>query len=347
MFEREPPVIRPAMVRLARQALRSTAVRSAALGALRLTAQPMSTVLMLHRFDNPLHPSARKDSAVLRDVLATLRRQGVELLPLSALVARMEQRIPSPRPTVSFTVDDGYSDFASIAAPIFAEFDCPVTVFLSTDIVSGGGWYWWDRLEYAMMRTGRTDLNISVGGTMHRFELAAPVRQQSLEALTELVKFAPDDERREISAGIGAHTDVDVPALPPEQYRTLTWDEVRRLERDGNVCFGPHSCSHPMFSRIDDATARREITESWAAMRRECARPEPIFCFPNGTVASFGDRDVALVREAGLRAAVTYIRARISTGAAGPMDAFRLPRYEMPRDSFDVAWLAAAIRARP
>ena len=308
----------------------------------------MSTVLMLHRFDDPAHPAARTDAAILRDVLATLRRQGVELLALPELITRMEQRIPCQRPTVSFTVDDGYHDFASIAAPIFAEFDCPVTVFLSTDIVSAGAWYWWDRLEYAVLRTAHRELHVSIDGVAHHFALTDAVRrQQGLEALIELVKFASDDERRRITATIGTITDVEVPDHPPQHYRTLTWDEVRRLERDGRVGFGPHSCSHPIFSRIDDETARREIVESWAAMQRECVRPEPIFCFPNGTPASFGERDIALVREAGLRAAATYVRARISTAAAKSMDAFRLPRYEMPSDPFDVAWLAAAIRARP
>jgi len=307
----------------------------------------MSTVLMLHRFEDPARPATSDEGSGLRAVLATLRRQGVELLPLPELITRMEQRIPARGPTVTFTVDDGYHDFGTVAAPIFAEFDSPVTVFLSTDIVTVRGWYWWDRLEYAVNRTPLRELVVELDGAPHRFVLGdSEQRQQMLESLIELVKFASDGERQRIARTIGEIAEVEVPERPPEHYRTLTWDEVRGLERSG-VGFGPHSCSHPIFSRIDEDTARREITESWAAMRRECAAPQPIFCYPNGTSASFGERDMRLVREAGLRGAATYLRARISTRAAGPMDPYRLPRFEMPHDPFDVAWLAAAIRARP
>lgn len=340
-------MIRRTAVRLARQALRVPLIERGALGLLRATAQPMSTIFMLHRFADPESPGSRDERATLRQVLTMLRHQGVELLDLTELVSRIETRRSSPGPTVTFTVDDGYHDFLTTAAPVFAEFDCPVTVFLATDIITDRSWYWWDRLEYAVLRSTRPALAIEVDGRPHAFTLGERMeRQRSLERLVEVVKFASDGERRRITDDIGTMLDVDVAVRPPEHYRTLDWDEVRSLERAG-VSFGPHSCSHPIFSRIDDASARREIVDSWAAMRRECAAPAPVFCYPNGTASSFGPRDVALVREAGLRAAVSYVRARTSTATAAPEDAFRLPRYEMPTDPFDASWLVAAIRARP
>ena len=340
-------MIRRAVVRLARQALRVPLVRRGALGALRAAAQPMSTIFMLHRFTDPAGAVDSRDAgAVLRSAFSTLRRQGVELLPLGDLITRLEQGIPSTRPTVSFTVDDGYHDFFTAAAPIFAEFDCPVTVFLATDVISSRGWYWWDRIEYAVLRSTRPELALTMGGSALRIPLGAGAdRQRTLEALIERVKFLADAERRQIAAEIGRIAEVDVPEHPPEHYRTLDWAEVRALERAG-VTFGPHSCSHPILSRVDDATARREIFDSWRAVQRECAAPVPVFCYPNGTVASFGPRDESLVREAGLRGAVSFVRARVDPSKAQPSVAFRLPRYEMPADPFDVAWLVAAIRER-
>ena len=41
-----------------------------------------------------------------------------------------------PQKAVAFTVDDGYFDFAEVAAPIFSHYDCPVTVFLVTGSIA-------------------------------------------------------------------------------------------------------------------------------------------------------------------------------------------------------------------
>lgn len=290
-------------------------------------------------------PSA--EGSTLRETLQTLVHQGVEFLSVADLIDRARRGVTSNRPSVTFTVDDGYQDFGVIAAPIFEEFRCPVTVFLSTNTVTTRAWYWWDRLEYAIHRSPLNSLSLRIGDRVHRFDLnGTAARAHSLDSITELVKFAADAERRAVTSEIGALAEVDIPDAPPDHYRTLTWDEVRGLESE-IVSFGPHSCSHPIFSRIDDETAHREIFDSWAVMRRECRFPVPVFCYPNGTAASFSERDMRLVREAGLIGAVAYVRGRIHTGRTATEDLFRLPRYEMPADSFDAAWLSAAVRERP
>src|SRR3977135_1877186 len=85
---------------------------------------PAATIFCFHRFANPDVGNAGHDAAQLRANLAFLRRHRFHIVPLASLVATLEAG-DQPRPgTVVITVDDGYADFANIAAPIFAEFDC-------------------------------------------------------------------------------------------------------------------------------------------------------------------------------------------------------------------------------
>ena len=67
-------------------------------------------------------------------------------------------------PAVAFTIDDGYLDHAKVAAPIFAEFDCPVTTFVTTGFLDGQLWLWWDRIQYVFENTPRTSVTLSPSG---------------------------------------------------------------------------------------------------------------------------------------------------------------------------------------
>ena len=85
-------------------------------------------------------------------------------MSLSDLVEHVEQNKRLEQHAVVFTVDDGYADFADIASPVFAAYDCPVTVFLITDFVSGRLWNWWDKVDWVFRESKRDALNFEIAG---------------------------------------------------------------------------------------------------------------------------------------------------------------------------------------
>ena len=116
---------------------------------------PGATIFSMHRFSVPDLGVRGHDLALLRTNLAALRARKDRIVELGDLIALQRDGHPLNRPTFSFTVDDGYADFAAVAAPVFAEFDCPVTVFLITDFVSGRIWNWWDQVEFVFTHARR------------------------------------------------------------------------------------------------------------------------------------------------------------------------------------------------
>lgn len=298
------------MRRLRRVALEA----AAATGALRVLERllhPGAAILMLHRFaehpEEPGFPVAR-----LRELLAWLRRGGYHVMPLAELAqGLLDGRAPDQR-SVAFTVDDGYADFAR-AQPIFAEFDCPVTVFLVSGFLDGTHWMWWDQLEYL----GRA-------------------------AEVEPLKRVPDAERLAAIARAADARGEPLPARAPARFAPMSWDDARGYERAG-VSFGPHTVSHPILSRVDDEQSRREIGESWRRVCAELVNPVPVFCYPNGDPDSFGEREVRAVQDSGMQLAVTtspgYARAR-AVRAGG---AFRVPRFAFPRERADLAQIVSGI----
>jgi peptidoglycan/xylan/chitin deacetylase (PgdA/CDA1 family) len=88
----------------------------------------------------------------------------------------------------------------------------------------------------------------------------------------------------------------------PPDAATASWAEIRRMEASGVLRFEPHSRTHPDLRRLDDAEAQDEISGSKVDLERQIERGTHAFCYPSGF---FGPREPDLVREAGLRYAVT------------------------------------------
>lgn len=296
-------------------------------------------ILMFHRFADEERRVAGHTVEQLRRDLDLLRKWRVRVASLPDLL-NPDTAAALDTPAVVVTVDDGYADFARIAAPLFDEFDIPSTVFLVTGVVDRNDWYWWDRVEYAVTRTARHRVELSLADGAAQWALTTPAeRTAAIGAITERLKLVADTERlRQIDA-IAALLDVELPTFPPAHLAPMTWDDVERCR--GRVTFAPHTVSHPILTRVSDDQARAEIVESWQTLQARTQRTVPVFCYPNGT---FGDREVDAVASAGLSAAVTTepgyaMRGAFSTGARSPADRnrFRIPRFAYNGDAAQFA----------
>lgn len=301
-------------------------------------ARGVAPVLFLHRFADPETGRRGHSPDALRANLALLRRKGYKLISLVELLEALEEGRPLDR-TVVFTIDDGYADFSRVAVPIFAEFDCPATLFLTTGFVDGDCWCWWDRITVALEQTTHRSLTLELGGAPVSVRWSTPAERIVVETeLQNRCKQLPTLERHAALDRIALALEVEIPDRPTSAFAPMTWAEVRAAALRG-ITFGPHTVTHPILSRAQEDEAHREITVSWRRVREETDAAIPIFCYPNGTPDSYGPREFALLQRAGLAAALTTEQRYTSSTTLVPDTAatrFAIPRfgYSDERDLF-------------
>jgi peptidoglycan/xylan/chitin deacetylase (PgdA/CDA1 family) len=321
------------------------------LGGVRRALQPLlrarATVFMLHRFRNPELGTGGHDPDAVRALLGQLRRDGFRFATLRSVFEALQAGEPLDG-AIAFTIDDGYADQAHVAGPLFAEFDCPVSTFLCTGFLDGQFWMWWDRIEYALERTPRRQLDLP--GLALRWTDDAGRASEQLRAV-EHVKRLPEAQKRPFVDALAAQAEVELPASPPARYAPMSWDDARKCEAQG-MSFGPHTLTHAILSTADAEQARREIDGSRQRLAQELRSPDPIFCYPNGQADDFGSRECGILASLGFAGAVTGLPGHAEAGSGNDW-LYRIRRFSFPENRDDLLQcvsgfeqLKASLRAR-
>jgi glycosyltransferase involved in cell wall biosynthesis/peptidoglycan/xylan/chitin deacetylase (PgdA/CDA1 family) len=291
-----------------------------------------AVIFMLHRFSLPDLGIEGHDPSEIKQALEYLRHDGYQLISLAELLERASGHGPPLHRGVVFTMDDGYFDQSTIAAPLFASFDCPVTVFVVTGFVDGQLWLWWDQIEYVFLNTERQELNVVLGQDNLCYQWTDDIERGNAQMdFTERCKNVADMEKRAAIRRLALQAGIEIPRHPPAQYAPMSWEQLRSAERQG-MMFAPQTVTHPVLARIPDEQSRFEITRSWEQLSSESSRPVPVFAYPNGRLEDFGPREITVLRGLGFLGAVSSVAGYVSRKAIHTTSdaAFRLPRFSYP-----------------
>lgn len=298
--------------------------------ALEGTGHGGCVMLFMHRFAERAEAIGRHDPHRLGDVLEHLRKAGVDFVSLEQAVAYHAGKAKlNGRLAVSFTVDDGYADFAELGWPVFRKFDCPVSLFVVPGVINGDGWFWWDRLRWLMNHIERREISFIAGEQQFRAHWHDDLSRHAVfEEACEWLKQRSADELNEALRALAARADLSVPSQPPSSDRVLSWPELRALEQQG-LRIGAHSMTHPVLSRCSDSQAAWEIAESVRQVNMHMAQPLSVFAYPNGRVGDHGLREWHTLAETGVQYAVTTasgVLEPVAESTFGEFRHLRLPR---------------------
>ena len=268
------------------------------------------TILMYHKFP--------ADMATLESQCRYLRKH-YQVISLGRLSELLRNGDPLPDWSVAITVDDGHGSFYQYAYPVFAKFDFPVTMYLTTGPMDSRGWLWFDRVAYAFLTSRRErvelpDPSMAAGGALSTSSQAAPQaalpgsmeqRLALAEQYMARMKTVPYKHFPICLNQLEQALEVQVPDEPPQEWAMLSWDQVRLMAGDG-VEFGAHSVNHPILTRLDEEKeVYEEIVGSKNRIETELGKPVLHFAYPNGQPQDISTSILQDVRDAGFETAVT------------------------------------------
>jgi len=288
-------------------------------------------IFMLHRVMPEEHAQGNAITAeYLHRCLDYLSRHGYTFISLEDLILALANHESLPARAVAFTVDDGYMDQAEITAPIFLEHGCPLTFFVITGMLYQSLWPWDAQVAWITETTRQSVLKTEIEG--HHVEAGidgVKGRRRARHMLQNILRETPAIRVPGAICTLAQAAGLELPGQPPASSRPMDWDTARALERKG-IRFAPHSVSHRILSRLDEAEMQQEVVASWASMQRELENPLKVFCYPTGRRMDYGQREIDLLQREGFLGAVSTIPELVSHGNHTSKQLFNLPRLSLP-----------------
>lgn len=250
---------------------------------------------------------------------------------LSELIDNIEARRPLRDAMCAITFDDGWRDNYNHALPILRHHAIPATVFLTANFITGGKWFWEERLKYLLAHFYQRRREPGVDETT-RAALDAALDELGLgdvlclhasrlpAYLTVTVNQARTADRWRERLMSCLEELLSRPGLG-EPRRFLNWEEIEQMA-GSDIQFGAHTLTHLNFERCSLQEADEELREGKLALERQLRRPASLFAYPYGKNT---DEVRALVPAAGYRCACT-IRPGLVDAAD---DLFRLNRIDI------------------
>ena len=228
-----------------------------------------------------------------------------------------------PARAFAVTLDDGYLDALTTAAPILSEHGVPATFFVNSDRLDEEHEAWHDVIERALMSAARLPPSMELGLSGGPLRLEAATSEQRLQALMALHRALMPMSAEERSEALDQFVAWSgVPADPRQGHRVLLGAEVRALSRISGCAIGSHSAHHLLLPRQPMEVQRTELLGCKQALEALIGRPVLSFCYP------FGEHSPGLAETVRLTPhllGVTVERGLVSA-STHPM---LLPRYDI------------------
>lgn len=285
----------------------------------------------------PDHSRSTPSWLMLRasDFTAQMRfiKDHYDVVSMNEAARRIILHEPFDRPTACVTLDDGYRNNLTVAAPILDQMGIPATIYLATGLVDTDQIHWTARLEQAMFGSSKAMLDLTDFG-LRRYPLGPHTASSFVRLVARL--YRQEDQPRQnilqvINSRLGTESPVDF-----SQFQMMSWDEVRSLNDDGLIQFGGHTVNHQIVEPLNDAELEAEIGGSIEEVRRRIRTASVTFAYPNGTPDDFDDRAEKVLRDHQVVAAVStidginnsctnpYALRRITIGSGMSIEEFRV-----------------------
>jgi peptidoglycan/xylan/chitin deacetylase (PgdA/CDA1 family) len=288
-------------------------------------------IFLLHRIiDGNAHPDPTRVKQ-LQTYLEYIRKYNYNPMSLSDLIVRISSGETLPERSVVFTVDDGFVDQFEHLAPIFYQYDIPLTCFVITGMLDGILWPWDDQIKHIISTTELTSLKVKFpDGSLFSYSLNQHDVTKVIDSIRNRLKNQDQTYLYKWLADFYNVAEVEIPVQPPLQYRGGSWEQVKMFVKQGHS-IAAHTKTHRILSRLNDAEVKDEIIGSYQYLKLRVPETADIFAYPTGRRVDFGAREEKIIKNSPILGAISAIPGAVRKGC--PLEA--LPRFGLPNNMSD------------
>jgi peptidoglycan/xylan/chitin deacetylase (PgdA/CDA1 family) len=209
---------------------------------------------------------------------------------------------------VVLTFDDGYVDNLTYAYPIFKRYNIPFTIYVTTSLPDGNALLWWYLLEDLVVENSSIELFIDGKAYVFPSE-SIKEKEISFNRIRSYFAKADKNQLKKLSDNLFGNYSINSDSKTRDL--SLTWDQLRELNKDPLVTIGSHTVNHLPLASLSYEDSKYEITQSKTILESQLLSEIKHFCYPIG---SYSNKEIRLVSESGYKTATTIKMSNLFEG---------------------------------
>ncbi|MEK6647563.1 MAG: polysaccharide deacetylase family protein [Candidatus Firestonebacteria bacterium] len=257
-------------------------------------------ILIYHRIGEDFNTKTDKSSFYLKKLLVSKKRFEKQIKYLTgkynviSLTEYLNKKLRGENLSgyAVVTFDDGFKDFLTIGLEILNKYNCPATVFIIGDATET---IYWKHKLYSILDCAEIkfinfkvtpELNIDIS------LVNAQKKQQTLNALLEIIEQYPDTQKENIIERIKKVLNVSKEIKPDELY--LTKNDLAILYKENIINIGAHSMSHNNLTNLNTSNITKEINDSVDVIKKLTKNDMLLYSSPFG---GYNEKIIEILKE--------------------------------------------------
>ena len=247
----------------------------------------------------------------LETAILAAKSAGYQMVPLSDLPQLLATGDPARR-YCAFTLDDGYRNNATFAAPVFRKHAVPFTIFVCPGFAERSRIMWWETIADILEKAESISFDFGKGPQTRQTRTLFQ-KNAAFDAIADVVETIDEDEAVKRIHQLATHHGID--PLQMVEHEIMGPLELADLASDPLCTLGGHTLTHCNLARTDPARLDREIAGSAAKVAQWSGKPVDTFAYPYGWKHAAGQREFTAAKMAGMVAAVTTVPGVLTANA--------------------------------
>lgn len=287
------------------------------------------TIYMMHRPAPANKIFNGTNPTLLEQCLQYAQKNNFEFANIDEIVQMALKGEKPKKPTLCFTMDDGYLDQLTVLTPIFLKYNAKPTIFVLRDFSDNIDWPWDAKIIYLCQTTQKTSVDFSFQNKAFSLDFSnQEARIVSRRNITSFAKHLPDETQDEFLQLLQSELNIDLPKQAPAEFAPADWQSLKHYQSLG-LHVGAHGKSHKVLSSLTNEKVIDELITSKEKLLAEIPNASNVFCYSSGTDKDYSPQHCSLVGNAGFAAAVSAKPGNTNLNNI-KQDPFNIPRHSFP-----------------
>jgi len=246
------------------------------------------------------------------------------VISMEEMKQHLETAAPFREKTVVVTFDGGYTDVLYTAKEVLERYEVTATVFATSANIIGGRQFWWNELEnFLIANHFQGQLEVEIDDKLYNWPLMN--QHDRFRAYDDLYSILPNKTPPEQEAIVDQiNQSLDLQAEELDSYRTMSAQELKKLEEGGLITIGGHTHNYvklsslPKWQQVEEISKNKDVLEEVLGHRIE------YFSYPFGNDNSYTAETIDILEDFGFSLACGNSYGAVSI--AGGTNRYGLPR---------------------